>query len=113
MNLLPVTMGEKGFAFGDGSLVDARPALKNAATFCFRPEMPMWPSRERSTGALTLAAEVEAVEPVGARASSIAQRWEAASSCAFRPALAKPGDRLRVIARPNKLHCSMRSKRTG
>ena len=56
-------------------------------------------------GALSLAAEVEAVEPVGAE--SFLYCAAAGSRIVVRVsgrALAKPGDRLRVVAKAEKLH---------
>ena len=106
MNLLPVTMGEKGFSFADGSAVDAAQGHKDAATFGFRPEdADVAFDEDVPAGALTLAAEVEAVEPVGA--DSFLYCAAAGSQIVVRVAgraKARPGDRLRVIARPEKLH---------
>ena len=106
MNLLAVTMGKNGLSFADGTSVDAAPGMKNAATFGFRPEdANVAFDSEVPAGALTLAAEVEAVEPVGAE--SFLYCAAAGSRIVVRVsgrALAKPGDRLRVIARTEKLH---------
>jgi sn-glycerol 3-phosphate transport system ATP-binding protein len=116
MNLLPVKMGEKGFSFADGSSVDAAPGMKNAATFGFRPEdADVAFGDEVPAGALTLAAEVEAVEPVGSE--SFLYCAAAGSRIIVRVsgrALAKPGDRLRVVAKAEKLHWfDGAGKRTG
>ena len=103
---MPVTPGDKGFAFADGSAVGAALGLTSAATFGFRPEdadvafgRTCRPARWRCD------AEVEAVEPVGAE--SFLYCAAAGSRIVVRVAgraLAKPGDRLRVIARAEKLH---------
>ena len=85
MNLLPVTPGENGFAFGDGSAVGAALGLDNAATFGFRPEdadVAFGP--ELPPGGFALEAEVEAVEPVGAESFLSARRRAIAPSSAFR-----------------------------
>jgi sn-glycerol 3-phosphate transport system ATP-binding protein len=106
MNLLSVTPGEKGFAFGDGSAVGATLGLANAATFGFRPEdADVAFGSELPPGAFALEAEVEAVEPVGAE--SFLYCKAAGNRIIVRVAgraLAKPGDRLRVIVRAEKLH---------
>ncbi|MBU0584858.1 MAG: sn-glycerol-3-phosphate import ATP-binding protein UgpC [Alphaproteobacteria bacterium] len=107
MNLLPVTRGEGGgFSFADGSAVDAAEGHKDAATFGFRPEdADVAFDEDVPSGALTLAAEVEAVEPVGA--DSFLYCAAAGSQIVVRVAgraKARPGDQLRVIVRPEKLH---------
>ena len=106
MNLLPVAAGETGFFFADGSLVGVATHLKEAATFGFRPEDGDAAfGDDVPAGSLTLAAQVEAVEPVGAESflycSSAGGRIVVRVSGRAR---AKPGDRLRVIAKAEKLH---------
>jgi sn-glycerol 3-phosphate transport system ATP-binding protein len=112
MNLLAVTHGANGLALTDGSAVGAgvlpnsTPGSPVVATLGFRPEdadVAFGP--DVPADALSLAAEVEAVEPVGAE--SFLYCASAGSRIVVRVsgrALAKPGDRLRVIARAEKLH---------
>ena len=106
MNLLPVTMGDKGFSFADGSAVTAATGHANAATFGFRPEdADVAFGADIPKGALSLPAEVEAVEPVGAE--SFLYCAAAGSRIVVRVAgraLAKPGDKLNVVAKAEKLH---------
>jgi sn-glycerol 3-phosphate transport system ATP-binding protein len=106
MNLLPVTMGDKGFSFADGSAVSAATGHTNAATFGFRPEdADVAFGADIPQDALSLPAEVEAVEPVGAE--SFLYCAAAGSRIVVRVAgraLAKPGDKLNVVARAEKLH---------
>jgi sn-glycerol 3-phosphate transport system ATP-binding protein len=110
MNLLAVTAGANGLSLVDGSAVGAgvAPAAASpaAAMLGFRPEdadVAFGP--DIPVDALSLAAEVEAVEPVGAE--SFLYCASAGTRIVVRVsgrALAKPGDRLRVIARAEKLH---------
>ena len=94
MNLLPA---------GEAS-IDGVPA--SARTVGFRPEdAEVQPSGDLPSGALSLNATVEAVEPVGAE--SFLYCAAAGSRIVVRVpgrALAQPGDSLRVVARPEKLH---------
>jgi sn-glycerol 3-phosphate transport system ATP-binding protein len=96
MNLLPA---------GQGSVAPGN-APKGAATIGFRPEdADVAHSGETPAGALALDADVEAVEPVGAE--SFLYCAAARSRIVVRVsgrAAAQPGERLRVIARPEKLH---------
>ena len=106
MNLLPVTMGDKGFSFADGSAVSARDRSRQRRDL----RLPAGRCRRRlrrghAAGALSLPAEVEAVEPVGAE--SFLYCAAAGSRIVVRVAgraLAKPGDKLNVVARAEKLH---------
>jgi sn-glycerol 3-phosphate transport system ATP-binding protein len=120
MNLLPVTRrngsymtaeGPDGGQAGKGS--PAAGALrgphtdgKDAVTLGFRPEdADVALGSEAPADALSLAAEVEAVEPVGAE--SFLYCAAAGSRIVVRVhgrALARPGDRLRVIAPAARLH---------
>jgi sn-glycerol 3-phosphate transport system ATP-binding protein len=106
MNLLPVTMRDKGFTFADGSAVSASSGHKSAATFGFRPEdADVAFGSDIPPDALSLPAEVEAVEPVGAE--SFLYCAAAGSRIIARVAgraLAKPGDKLNVVAKAEKLH---------
>jgi sn-glycerol 3-phosphate transport system ATP-binding protein len=96
MNLLPV---------GKGSLpANGMPA--RAATIGFRPEdAEVVTTQHASEDALALDADVEAVEPVGAE--SFLYCAAAGSRIVVRVsgrAVARPGDRLRVVAKAEKLH---------
>ena len=99
-------MGAKGFSFADGSAVSAATGHTNAATFGFRPEdADVAFGADIPPDALSLPAEVEAVEPVGAE--SFLYCAAAGSRIVVRVAgraLAKPGDKLNVVARAEKLH---------
>jgi sn-glycerol 3-phosphate transport system ATP-binding protein len=103
MNLLSLTGGAAALA--DGSALGI-PAPGNAATLGFRPEdAEVGFDAEAPQGSLTLPATVEAVEPVGAE--SFLHCAAAGSHIVVRVsgrATAKPGDRLRVVARAGKLH---------
>ena len=96
MNLLPAGQGA----------APANSAAPGAATIGFRPEdADVAHSGETPAGALALDADVEAVEPVGAE--SFLYCAAAGSRIVVRVsgrAVAEPGDRLRVIARAEKLH---------
>jgi sn-glycerol 3-phosphate transport system ATP-binding protein len=98
MNLLPAT--------GQGGVAPANGAPAGAATIGFRPEdADVAHAGETPAGALALDADVEAVEPVGAE--SFLYCAAAGSRIVVRVsgrAAAQPGDRLRVIARAEKLH---------
>ena len=98
MNLLPAT-GQSGV-----SLAGNTP--KEAATIGFRPEdADVAHSGETPADALALDADVEAVEPVGAE--SFLYCAAAGSRIVVRVsgrAVAEPGDRLRVVAKADKLH---------
>jgi sn-glycerol 3-phosphate transport system ATP-binding protein len=97
MNLLPV--GQDGAAPASG-------APERAATIGFRPEdAEISNASDAPADALVLDAEVEAVEPVGAE--SFLYCAAAGSRIVVRVsgrAAAQPGDRLRVVARAEKLH---------
>jgi sn-glycerol 3-phosphate transport system ATP-binding protein len=97
MNLLPV---------GKGGAAPASGAPNGAAIIGFRPEdADVAHSGETPSDALALDADVEAVEPVGAE--SFLYCAAAGSRIVVRVsgrAVAQPGDRLRVVARAEKLH---------
>ncbi|HEY6631315.1 MAG TPA: sn-glycerol-3-phosphate ABC transporter ATP-binding protein UgpC [Rhizobiaceae bacterium] len=97
MNLLPA---------GNGAAAPASGTPAGAATMGFRPEdADVAHSDETPSDALALNASVEAVEPVGAE--SFVYCAAAGSRIVVRVpgrAAAQPGDRLRVIARAEKLH---------
>jgi sn-glycerol 3-phosphate transport system ATP-binding protein len=96
MNLLPAGQG----------VAHANGAPPGAATIGFRPEdADVAHSGETPAGALALDADVEAVEPVGAE--SFLYCAAAGSRIVVRVsgrAVAEPGDRLRVVAKADKLH---------
>jgi sn-glycerol 3-phosphate transport system ATP-binding protein len=98
MNLLPAT--------GKGGVAPAGAAPAGAVTIGFRPEdADVAHSGGAPDGALILDADVEAVEPVGAE--SFLYCAAAGSRIVVRVsgrAVAVPGDRLRVVARAEKLH---------
>jgi len=106
MNLLPVQAGGEGLAYADGTPVGDGLGIATAATLGFRPEdAEVVFSDEVPPGALALGALVEAVEPVGAE--SFLYCAAAGSRIVVRVAgraLARPGDRLRVVAQAGKLH---------
>ena len=97
MNLLPA---------GQGGALPANGAPTGAATIGFRPEdAEVTEAGDPPADALALDAEVEAVEPVGAE--SFLYCAAAGSRIVVRVsgrAAAQPGDRLRVVARAEKLH---------
>jgi sn-glycerol 3-phosphate transport system ATP-binding protein len=114
MNLLPVTRSNGSYvvgAGGDGAPAHAAPALAGppggaAVTLGFRPEdAGIARGSEAPDGALSLEAEVEAVEPVGAE--SFLYCAAAGARIVVRVsgrALARPGERLRVVAQADRLH---------
>jgi sn-glycerol 3-phosphate transport system ATP-binding protein len=107
MNLLPA---------GRGGVSPVSGAPAGAATIGFRPEdADLAHSGETPADALALDADVEAVEPVGAE--SFLYCAAAGSRIVVRVsgrAVAQPGDRLRVVARADKLHWfDSTGKRTG
>jgi sn-glycerol 3-phosphate transport system ATP-binding protein len=97
MNLLPA---------GQGGAAPASGPPEGAATIGFRPEdAEISNAGDAPADALALDAEVEALEPVGAE--SFLYCAAAGSRIVVRVsgrAAAQPGDRLRVIARAEKLH---------
>ena len=97
MNLLPS---------GQGGVAPAGSAPSGAATIGFRPEdADVAHSGDVPPDALALDADVEAVEPVGAE--SFLYCAAAGSRIVVRVsgrAAALPGDRLRVVAKAEKLH---------
>ena len=97
MNLLPA---------GQGGAAPASGTREGATTIGFRPEdAEIAEAGDAPADALALDAEVQAVEPVGAE--SFLYCAAAGSRIVVRVsgrAAAQPGDRLRVIARAEKLH---------
>ncbi len=120
MNLLPVTRRNGSYLTAERGRTDEgskepqsaaglegpRAGGKEAVTLGFRPEdADVAHGSEAPAGSLTLAADVEAVEPVGAE--SFLYCAVAGSRIVVRVsgrAMARPGDRLRVVAPPARLH---------
>ena len=104
MNLLPLSQGPAGLVLTDGKTIGFAPAI--AATLGFRPEdADVTFGAEAPSGALILPAMVEAVEPVGAE--SFLHCAAGGNRIVVRVAgraTAKPGDKLRVVAKTEKLH---------
>jgi sn-glycerol 3-phosphate transport system ATP-binding protein len=98
MNLLALTGSSSGPIVADGTAIGFAAPETQAVTLGFRPE-------DADVDALVLPATVEAVEPVGAE--SFLHCAAASSRIVVRVsgrATAKPGDRLRVVAKAEKLH---------
>ncbi|MER8479424.1 sn-glycerol-3-phosphate ABC transporter ATP-binding protein UgpC [Mesorhizobium sp. M1163] len=106
MNLLALTGASPGSVLTDGTVIGSAPGQSKAVTLGFRPEdADITFTAEAPAGALALPATVEAVEPVGAE--SFLHCAAAGSRIVVRVsgrASAKPGDKLRVVARSEKLH---------
>jgi sn-glycerol 3-phosphate transport system ATP-binding protein len=104
MNLLKLAQNGDGLALADGARLGAAPQA--AMTLGFRPEDASVAGADGSgNGGLSLAATVEGVEPVGAE--SFLYCAAAGGRVVVRVggrAIAKPGDRLNIVARPDKLH---------
>ena len=100
IHVSPVTLATR---FGP---YPAGPAGPDAVTLGFRPEdAGIARGGEAPAGSLSLDAEVEAVEPVGAE--SFLYCAAAGSRIVVRVAgraLARPGERLRVVAPADRLH---------
>jgi sn-glycerol 3-phosphate transport system ATP-binding protein len=108
MNLLPLTpdsgKSAGGATFADGSSAPAGP--KDAGMVGFRPEdVEVAFNGTAPTDAVTLAANVEGVEPVGAESFlyCAAGGQRVVARVAGRAA-ATPGDRLKIVAKAEKLH---------
>jgi len=106
MNLLAVRQGAKGWELGDGTPIKVAPPAGAAATLGFRPEdAAVAPESADAADALSLPAEVLAVEPVGAE--SFLYCASGADKITVRVsgrAIANVGDRLHVATKPQKLH---------
>ncbi|MER8500789.1 sn-glycerol-3-phosphate ABC transporter ATP-binding protein UgpC [Mesorhizobium sp. M0208] len=106
MNLLALTGASPSSVLADGTVIGLAPRQGKVVTLGFRPEdADITFAAEAPAGALALPATVEAVEPVGAE--SFLHCVAAGSRIVVRVsgrANAKPGDRLRVVARSETLH---------
>ncbi|MER9921702.1 sn-glycerol-3-phosphate ABC transporter ATP-binding protein UgpC [Mesorhizobium sp. M0048] len=106
MNLLALTGASPSSVLADGTVIGLAPRQGKVVTLGFRPEdADITFAAEAPAGALALPATVEAVDPVGAE--SFLHCVAAGSRIVVRVsgrANAKPGDRLRVVARSETLH---------